>query len=120
MMTTIMMINLLAQDAAPQSQPSIFDMLIPMGLLFAMMYFLIIRPQQKKVKEHRELVSSVKIGDRVIAAGGIYGVITSVKDKSVGLKISDQVKIEVDRASISTVERSKEEDTKDNKEKSES
>ncbi len=110
MMTNIMMINLLAQETAPQSQPSIFDMLIPMGLLFAMMYFLIIRPQQKKVKEHRELVGSVKIGDKVIAAGGIYGVITSVKDKSVGLKISDQVKIEVDRSSISTVERSKEDE----------
>jgi preprotein translocase subunit YajC len=113
MMTTIMMINLLAQDTPAQNQPSILDMLIPMGLLFAMMYFLIIRPQQKKVKEHKALVSSIKTGDKVVAAGGIYGVITSVKDKSVGLKISDQVKIEVDRASITTVERSKDEEKKE-------
>jgi len=119
-MNTPTLIMHLAQAQTPAEGPppgGLMQMLIPMALLFTMMYFLIIRPQQKKVKEHNQLVSSVKVGDRVVAAGGIYGVITSLKDKSIGLKISDQVKIEVDRASITSVERSKEGDSSGEEEK---
>ncbi|MEO0453231.1 MAG: preprotein translocase subunit YajC [Verrucomicrobiota bacterium] len=104
------LVTILAQaEPAAQRQAGIMDMLIPMGLLFAMMYFLMIRPQQKKMKEHQKLVDSLKVGDKVVAAGGIHGVITSLKDKSVGLKIADQVKIEIERASITVVDHGKDE-----------
>lgn len=77
--------------------------ILPLVLLFVVFYFLLIRPQQKKVKEHEKMVQSAKTGDKVVAAGGIYGIISNVKDDSVLLKISDNVKIEVLKSSITTV-----------------
>ncbi|MEM6885520.1 MAG: preprotein translocase subunit YajC [Verrucomicrobiota bacterium] len=88
--------------ASQGGTPPIF-MLGYFAIFGVMFYFLLIRPQQKKMKEHQELVNSVKSGDRVVAAGGIHGTVTNVKDATVMLKISEQVKIEVDKASISLV-----------------
>jgi len=78
---------------------------LPFVILLVMFYFLLIRPQQKKMKEHQELVASVKPGDKVVAAGGIHGNVTNVKDATVMLKISEQVKIEVEKARITLVQK---------------
>ncbi len=78
---------------------------LPFIVLLVMFYFLLIRPQQKKMKEHQALVSAVKSGDKVVAAGGIHGVVTNVKDTTVMLRVSEQVKIEVEKASITLVEK---------------
>lgn len=78
-------------------------MLIMMVLMFVMMYFVLIRPQRQRQKEHEKLVSNVKVGDHVAMNGGEHGIITSVKDKTVMLKVADNVKIEYDRSAIAAV-----------------
>ncbi len=71
--------------------------------MFVIMYFVMIRPQQKRAKEHRERVESLKIGSKVISAGGIHGLVTNVSDKTVTVKVSDNSKIKFEKASISQV-----------------
>lgn len=70
--------------------------------IFAVFYFILIRPQQKRQKQHKELITSLKVNDDVITAGGIFGSITRVKDNSVWLKVADKVEIEVLKSSVST------------------
>ncbi len=79
--------------------------LFPIILIFVIMYMLLIRPQQKKNKEHQEMVKRLKAGDQVVTAGGIHGRITGVKDKSVTVRIADQVEIEVSRMSVAAVQK---------------
>lgn len=83
-------------------QGSIFGMLFPFILVFFIMYFLLIRPQKRKETQRQEFLSTLKKDDRVVTAGGIHGVITSVKEKEVTLRIDDanNVKIKVSRSSI--------------------
>lgn len=89
--------------AAPGGMQGLLVTMMPMVLIFAIMYFLLIRPQQKKAKEHEALLSQIKSGDRVLTSGGIYGVITGVKDKSLQMKIADGVVIEISRGSVAAV-----------------
>ncbi len=79
--------------------------ILPMVLIFAIMYFLIFRPQAKKQKKHQAMVESLKKGDKIITSGGIYGTISGIKEKekSLLLKIDDNVKIEISRASVASV-----------------
>ena len=73
--------------------------LIPLVLIFVIFYFFLIRPQQKKVKEHKKMVESLKRGDKVITSGGIVGSIERIiDDDKVEVSISDDVKVEVVRA----------------------
>jgi preprotein translocase subunit YajC len=100
------MIELFLAQAAEGSAPNPQNPLVqffPFLILLVMFYFLLIRPQQKKAKEHQALIAAVKTGDRVVAAGGIHGVVANVKDHTVVLKVADQVKIEVDKASVTMV-----------------
>ena len=81
-------------------------MLIPMIAIFAIMYFLIIRPQSKRQKELAARVSNLKTGDKVITSGGIHGIVSNVKEgTTLSLKIADNVKIEVDKTAIASVEK---------------
>ena len=75
-------------------------MIIFVALLFAMMYFLMIRPQRKRQKEHQQLMEELKRGDRVITAGGIYGVIESVSEDSIVLKVESGATMRVARNSV--------------------
>jgi preprotein translocase subunit YajC len=77
--------------------------IIMMALMFVMMYFLLIRPQRQRQKELEKLISSVKVGDHVILNGGEHGIITSTKDKTVMIKLADNVKVEYERSSIASV-----------------
>ena len=75
--------------------------LAPILLMIVVFYFLLIRPQQKKEKERRKMISSLKNGDKVLTVGGIYGVVSSIKDEEViVLKISNSTNIEVARSAI--------------------
>jgi len=72
--------------------------------IFAIMYFLMIRPQQKKEKQLRELVDQLKTGDTVVTNGGIHGIVSNVTDSgTLMLKVADNVRIKVEKTSISTV-----------------
>jgi preprotein translocase subunit YajC len=80
--------------------------LIPLGLMFGIMYFLVILPQQRQRKKVQEMLSAVKNGDKVITTSGIYGTINGMDGDTVILKIADQVKIRITRAAIAQVEAS--------------
>ena len=84
-----------------QGTQSLFLMLI----IFGIMYFLLIRPQQKKLKEHQAMVNALRRGDRVITQGGILGKVTNVNDadKEVEVEIASGVKVRVVRSTIATV-----------------
>lgn len=92
-----------AQGGAPAGQGGGLSALVPLILMFAIFYFLLIRPQQKKAKEHREMINQLKKGDRVITSGGIYGTITSLDDTNVTIEIADKVRIKVMRGNIATL-----------------
>ena len=82
--------------------------LIPLGLMFAIMYFMVIMPQQRQRKKTQEMLGALKTGDKVITSGGIYGTINGIDGDSVILKISaePQVKIRIARTAIAQVEAS--------------
>jgi preprotein translocase subunit YajC len=80
-----------------------FGAFIPLILMFAIFYFLLIRPQQKKAKQHKELLSALKKGDRVVSSGGLHGVITGMSDDIVTMEIAPKIRVKVSRASISGV-----------------
>ena len=77
---------------------------LPFVAIIAIFYFLIIRPQNKKQKETQKMLSALKKGDRIVTIGGIHGMIQSVKEQSVIVKVDDSVKIEFSRSAISSVE----------------
>lgn len=69
-------------------------------LMFVIFYFLLIRPQQKKAKAHKEMLSSIKKGDQVVTGGGIYGRVTGVDDQTLVVEIAPQVRVKVNRANV--------------------
>ena len=84
--------------------PAVIGQFVPLILIFAIMYFLLIRPQQKKVKEHQAMVAALRRGDEIITAGGLIGKITKVKDDTeVEVELSQGVKVRVLRPTISQV-----------------
>ena len=80
----------------------LMGMLIPI-LLLVVFYFLLIRPQQKRAKEHRQMVSELKIGDEVVTSGGIAGQLTDVGDSFVQLEIADGVEVQIQKQSVSSL-----------------
>jgi preprotein translocase subunit YajC len=110
MNTVLLNVLSLAQTAQPSNgqapggfQSLMGNGLIPIILMVVVFYFMLIRPQQKRAKEHRRMVEALKTGDKVVAAGGIHGTVSNVKDKTVIIKIAENTKIEIDRASVAVV-----------------
>jgi len=88
---------------------------LPLVAIIAIFYFLILRPQKRKQKETQNMLSAIKKGDRVVTIGGIHGVIQSVKDGTVIIKVDENVKLEFNRgaiASVSSVAREEKEEKK--------
>lgn len=92
-----------AQAAPAAGGSDLIMSLLPFILIFVIMYFLLFRPQMKRQKEQTRLVSSLKTGDRVVTGSGIHGLISNVKDRTVILKIADNVKIELEKSAIASV-----------------
>ena len=93
-----------AQAAGGAGAGSAFASFIPLILIFAIMYFLLIRPQQKKMKEHKAMVEALRRGDQVLTSGGIVGKVTKVQeDGLIEVEIADNVKVKVLRHTISQV-----------------
>ena len=76
---------------------------VPIVLIFAIMYFLMIRPQQKKVKEHRAMVEALRRGDQVVTQGGLIGKVVKVTDAEAEIEIAPNVKVKVIKATIAQV-----------------
>jgi preprotein translocase subunit YajC len=84
-----------------QGTGNVFYQLIPLIFLFAVFYFLLIRPQKKQQKQHQMMISNLKKNDQVVTSGGIHGTIVAVKDKTFALRIDEGTKIQIDKNAIS-------------------
>ena len=93
------------QPAPGAESPSMLVTMFPFVLMFVILYLLIIRPQQKKQKDHQRMIDELKKGDRVVTSGGVHGTITGIKDKEdiLMVQVAKDVQIEVSRGSISRV-----------------
>ena len=93
------------QDAYAQAEGGgdTFLSLLPLLLIFGVFYFLLIRPQNKRQKEHKELVANIGVGDEVVTAGGVLGTVIEVKDQFLHVKVADDVVLKVQRHTISAV-----------------
>ena len=88
--------------ASGESQSPVF-MFVWLGLMIAIFYVMLIRPQQRREKERKALISAVKSGDRIVFGGGLLGAVTNVKDKTLTVKVADKVKIEITRGAVTQV-----------------
>jgi preprotein translocase subunit YajC len=73
---------------------------IPLILMFVIFYFLLIRPQQKRTKDHRQMISNLKKGDRIITTGGLHGLITGLDENTMTVEIADKVRVKVARSNV--------------------
>ncbi len=84
-------------------EPSPLAGLLPIIVMIALFYFLLIRPQQKKINEHKKMVEALRRGDKIITAGGIYGTITKVEDDVIHVEIASDVCIKLAKDTVSAV-----------------
>ena len=89
-------------------EPSPFLQFLPLVFLFVIFYFLIIRPQQKKQKDHSLMLSKLDKNDEVVTSGGVHATVISVGEKTAMIRIAENVKIEIEKASISQVTKKRE------------
>ncbi|CUS84275.1 protein translocase subunit yajC [Candidatus Kryptonium thompsonii] len=92
-------------QAQPDATSSLISTIIMFVAIFLIFYFLIIRPQQKRAKEHQKLIESLKKGDKVITSSGIHGKVVGLDDKTVLIEVDDGVKIKFEKAAIAAVTR---------------
>ena len=94
----------LLQSAPGTSQSGSFgSLIVTVVLMIGIFYFFLIRPQNKKQKEMEKMLSALKKGDKVVTIGGIHGVVSSVKEKTIILKVDDNAKLEFNRSAIASV-----------------
>lgn len=105
----------LLQTGGASTTGSFMSLMVTVVMMIAIFYFFLIRPQSKKQKETEKMLAALKKGDKVVTIGGIHGTITSVKEKTVVLKVDDNAKIEFNRTAIASVERVEAEKSVENK-----
>ncbi len=88
----------------PEQAANPLMQLIPFALMAAIFYFIVLRPEQKKKAAHAARIAQLQKNDAVVTAGGIHGTVVALKEKTVVIRVDDNVKIEVDREAITTVE----------------
>lgn len=95
-----------AMAPPPGSEPSGFDMVMsfaPLIILVFIFYFLIIRPQNKKQQETKEMIGNLKEGDNIMTSGGLMGTITKVKDDIITLKVAEDVKVKINKTYVASL-----------------
>jgi preprotein translocase subunit YajC len=92
-----------AQDAAPAAAPSLVNALFLPVMLIVVFYFLLIRPQQKKQKEHKAMVDALAVGTEIVTGGGVLGKVTEVGEQFVTVEVAPGVNIKIQRHSIGAV-----------------
>jgi preprotein translocase subunit YajC len=95
--------TVLMSQPSQDGGPGLMSNIILFGSIILIFYFMIIRPQQKRAKDRQKLLESVKKGDKVITASGIYGTIAGLDEKTLLVQIADNVKVKLDRGSIATI-----------------
>jgi preprotein translocase subunit YajC len=93
----------MAQSAGGQSGGFDFTAILPLVIMFGIFYFLLIRPQQKKAKEHKSLVAALKKGDEIITNGGLLAKVTDVGDNFLTCQVAENVEIKIQSHAVSTV-----------------
>jgi preprotein translocase subunit YajC len=91
----------MGQGGAAGQSTGGFSAFIPLILMFVIFYFLLIRPQQKKSKEHREMITRLKKGDRIVTTGGLHGRITAVGETTMTVEIAEKVRVKISRGNVS-------------------
>lgn len=94
---------LLAAAAAPSGGASFFVQTIPLVLVFVIFYFLMIRPQQKRMKDHQAQIAAVKKGDRVVTGGGLIGKVTKVGDTEVEVELAQGMRVQAVKSTLTQV-----------------
>lgn len=97
------MLNLIMQANVPEAPPSQLPFLFTMGLIFFVFYFLLIRPQNKRMKEHRAMLQAVTRGDTVVTSGGLIGKVTKVADDELTVDLGNNQKVKVVRTMLADV-----------------
>lgn len=87
----------------PGGGSQLMPTLVMFAAMFAIFYFLMIRPQQRQKQERERMLAAVKRGDRVVTTSGLHGTVTNVSDEKITLRVADQVRLEFDRAAIGRV-----------------
>jgi len=105
-MTLLPLLQAAGTAGSASTTGSLVGSLVPFLLIIVIFYFFLIRPQNKKQKETEKMLNALKKGDKVVTVGGIHGTISSVKEKTVIVKVDDNTKLEFNRSAISTVEKS--------------
>src|SRR6476660_8900881 len=97
------MIDAVYAQAAPSAVAALNSLNVPTVLIIGIMYFLRIRPQQKRLKDHQALIAGIRRGDTVVTSGGIRGKVTKVDDQELQVEIADGVRVKVVRGTVSEV-----------------
>lgn len=84
-------------------QSNIFIQLLPMVLIFGVFYFLVIRPEKKKQRDHQETIKNLHKNDEVLTSSGIHGIVVNVKDKTVVLRLDENVRVEFEKEAVTAV-----------------
>jgi len=92
-----------AAAAAPQD-PSLLMTIMPLVVIFALFYLLVLRPQSKRIRAHADLVQALKAGDKVVTGGGLYGTIVSISDKDMVIEIAPGVNVRAQKHTISALQ----------------
>ena len=92
-----------AQGAGAPNGPGPLVGMMPIVLMFVILYFLLIRPQQKRAREHETMVENLKRNDEIVTTGGIHGRIQSISEKVITLEIASNVRIRLERAQVASV-----------------
>lgn len=92
-----------AQAQAPAGQPGVLMQFLPLVLIFVVFYFLLIRPQTKRAKEHRAMVAALEVGAEVVTNGGILGKVTQLGEQYVSVEVADGVTVKIQRHTVSQV-----------------
>lgn len=116
-MSFISMLQAAGTAGSASTTGALTGTLLPFLLIIVIFYFFLIRPQNKKQKETEKMLAALKKGDKVITIGGIHGTISSVKEKTVIVKVDENVKLEFNRSAISSVEKTDAEKAKEAEEK---
>jgi len=93
----------MGQGGAPDAGASGFASFIPLILMFVIFYFLLIRPQQKRNREHRNMIANLKKGDRIVTTGGLHGRITGMDETTLTVEIADKVRVKINRGNVAGV-----------------
>ena len=112
-MTHLIYIAMATQGQNPEG--SLVSTLVMFGLIIAIFYFLILRPQQKRQKEKQKMLEAIRKGDKVVTAGGMHGTVAGLDDRTVLLQVSDNVKMKFERSAVASIVKEGEPEAKESK-----